>query len=74
MRDVRIFDVFPEQHRKSFAFSIVFGSLAGTLTDAQVQPLFDALQAHIEQSCAYSIRKLMGTDDFPCGFCKNEVG
>ncbi|MBP5191276.1 MAG: phenylalanine--tRNA ligase subunit beta [Opitutales bacterium] len=74
VRDVRIFDVFPEQHRKSFAFSIVFGSLAGTLTDAQVQPLFDALQAHIEQSCAYSIRKLMGTDDFPCGFCKNEVG
>lgn len=59
VRDVRLFDVFPEKDRKSFAFSIVFGSVAETLTDAQVQPLFDALQAQIEQAGVCQIRKLV---------------
>ena len=59
MRDVRIFDVFDdlENDRKSFAFTIEFGAVVGTLKDEQVRPIFEMLQSQIEQQEAYQVRK-----------------
>ena len=61
VRSVRIVDVFEDTSsdttRKSFCFSLVFGSDRGTLTDEMVNPIFDALQDQLENHHHYQLRK-----------------
>lgn len=60
VRDVRLFDVFKDEKnlaQKSLAFSLVFGSNTGTLTEEMVNPIFEALQDGIEKNYGYQVRK-----------------
>ena len=60
VRSVRVVDVFEDTAdttRKSFCFSLVFGSEHGTLTDEMVNPIFDALQDQLENQHHYQLRK-----------------
>ena len=60
VRDVRLFDVFNEDKnlsKKSLAFTIIFDSNKGTLTESVVNPIFDALQDMIEKNYDYQVRR-----------------
>ena len=61
VEDVRVFDLFRDPqntNNKSLAFSIVFSSNTGsTLTEAAVNPIFEALQVKIEENHIYQVRK-----------------
>ncbi len=60
LRDVRLFDVFKDDKnltQKSLAFSLVFGSNSGTLTEEMINPIFEALQESIEKNYGYQVRK-----------------
>lgn len=61
IESVEVFDVYqgkgiPED-AKSLAFSIVFRAASRTLTDKEVNPLFEAIQEKIVEGTGYSIRK-----------------
>ncbi|MDR2396467.1 MAG: phenylalanine--tRNA ligase subunit beta [Puniceicoccales bacterium] len=60
LKCVNIFDVFCDasnSEKKSLAFSIAFDSNIGTLTDEEVNDVFEKLQAHLERNYTYQIRK-----------------
>ncbi|MDR0647494.1 MAG: phenylalanine--tRNA ligase subunit beta [Puniceicoccales bacterium] len=60
LKCVSIFDVFCDAvngEKKSLAFSLAFDSNVGTLTDEQVNDVFEKLQARLEEDCTYQIRK-----------------
>jgi len=60
VRDVRLFDVFNDDNnlsKKSLAFTIIFDSNKGTLTESVVNPIFDALQDAMEKNYDYQVRK-----------------
>ncbi|MDR2769184.1 MAG: phenylalanine--tRNA ligase subunit beta [Puniceicoccales bacterium] len=60
LKCVNIFDVFCDAAnggKKSLAFSLAFDSNVGTLTDEQVNDVFEKLQAHLEKNYTYQIRK-----------------
>ncbi|MDR0392798.1 MAG: phenylalanine--tRNA ligase subunit beta [Puniceicoccales bacterium] len=60
LKYVSIFDVFYDatnSEKKSLAFSLAFDSNVGTLTDEQVNDVFEKLQAHLEKNYTYQIRK-----------------
>lgn len=60
LQDVKLFDVFQDEKnlmQKSLAFSLVFKSNVGTLTEEMVNPIFKALQEKVENICGYQVRK-----------------
>ena len=60
VQEVRLFDVFYDEQnllKKSLAFTIVFGSNSGTLTEETVSPIFEALQEMLEKNYDYQVRK-----------------
>jgi phenylalanyl-tRNA synthetase beta chain len=60
LKYVNIFDVFHDaanSKKKSLAFSLVFDSNVGTLTDEQVNSIFEKLQDCLEKDYTYQIRK-----------------
>jgi phenylalanyl-tRNA synthetase beta chain len=60
LKCVSIFDVFCDasnNEKKSLAFSLVFDSNVETLTDEQVNDVFEKLQTHLEKNYTYQIRK-----------------
>ncbi|MDR1254553.1 MAG: phenylalanine--tRNA ligase subunit beta [Puniceicoccales bacterium] len=60
LKCVNIFDVFYDtthSKKKSLAFSLVFDSHMGTLTDEQVNDVFEKLQGCLEKDYTYQIRK-----------------
>ncbi|MCC5807716.1 MAG: phenylalanine--tRNA ligase subunit beta [Opitutales bacterium] len=61
VESVDVFDVYRGKgipaDAKSLAFSIVFRSPERTLTDKEVNPVFDAIQEKIVEGSGYSVRK-----------------
>jgi phenylalanyl-tRNA synthetase beta subunit len=60
LKSVNIFDVFHDAtngEKKSLAFSLVFDSNVETLTDEQVNGVFEKLQGCLEKDYTYQIRK-----------------
>ncbi|MDR0755666.1 MAG: phenylalanine--tRNA ligase subunit beta [Puniceicoccales bacterium] len=60
LKCVSVFDVFHDAtngKKKSLAFSLVFDSNVGTLTDEQVNNVFEKLQGGLERDYNYQIRR-----------------
>lgn len=61
IEDIRLFDLFRGGHippgKKSFAFRIVFSSEEKTLTDEEVDALFDKMISHVETDIGAQVRK-----------------
>ncbi len=60
LESVTIFDLYQGKElpdgKKSIAFSLVFRSLGRTLTDDEVNPVFEAIQGKITEGNDYSVR------------------